>query len=225
MSWTVQDVQNQIAGEIDQSDTAPSQGDTDWNLRLNAMNRSIIDWANSNDWDSLKVVHNGKVSVGGGASYVLPTNFVKMDSFPRIVWDGSSLDEFPVVDPSTNTHYTDSDHFVNLFINDRDTKVMYIHSNTLSSGASVQFTYYKSPQSLASAGDVIDVPDPTYVVQRTLYYIYKGREDGRFPEAKVEADRILARMLENENARGLAYKDRTIPNELDSKFSFRIGRD
>lgn len=225
MSHTVLDIQKWIAGEIDQSDSAPTEGDTDWNIRLNALNRSLIDWRDSNDWDSLKVVHNGLVSVSGGASYVLPANFNKIDGFPRIVWDGITTNEFPVVDPSRNGHFLDSDKFVNLFTNDRDTKVMYIHSGTLSSGASVQFTYYKSPQSLASAADIIEVPDPTYIVQRSLYYIYKGREDGRFPEAKVEADRILARMLENENSRGLAYQDRRVPNELDNKFSFRIGRD
>lgn len=225
MSYTVLDAQTAIANEVDQSSTPPTQGGTDWTIRLNLMNRSLIDWRDSNDWDALKKVHNGRVSVAGGASYVLPADFNKLDSPPRIVWDGTSLSEFPVVDPSRNTQYLDSDRFVNVFVNDRDTKVMYIHSATLSSGASVQFTYWKSPQSLASATDVIEVPDPTFIVQRSLYYLYKGREDGRFPEAKVESEKILARMIENENSRGLAYNDRRVPNWNEERYSFRIGRD
>jgi hypothetical protein len=225
MSWTVLDCQTQIANEIDQSDSAPTQGGTDWNIRLNTLNRALIDWRDSSDWDALKKVHNGLVSISGGASYVLPTDFNKIDGFPKIIWDGATTNEFPVVDPSKNSTYTDSDKFVNLFTNDKDTKVMYIHSNTLSSGASVQFTYYKSPQSLASATNVIEVPDPTFLVQRALYYIYKGREDGRFPEAKTESDKILARMIENEASKGYAYQDRKISNELEDKFSFRVGRD
>jgi hypothetical protein len=71
---------------------------------------------------------------------------------------------------------------------------------------------------------VSEIPDPTYLVQRSLYYIYKGAEDGRFPEAKVEADRILARMIENENSQGIAYVDRNIANQLDQR-NFHIGRD
>lgn len=225
MSYTVSDIQTWIANEIDQSETAATEGGTDWDIRMGAMNRSLIDWASSNEWSALKKVHNGRVSVAGGASYVLPQDFGKLDGFPRIVWDGSSISEFPVVDPSKNSQYVDTDRYVNIFDNARDTKVMYIHSGTLSSGASVQFTYWKSPQSLASASDVIEVPDPTYVVQRSLYYIYKGREDGRFPEAKVESEKILARMIENENSRGLAYNDRRIPNWNEERYSFRIGRD
>ena len=224
MSWTLQDLQEQIASEMDQSPTAPTAGGTDWNIRKNALNRALIDWENSNEWDSLKVVYNGKVTVAGFATLDLPSDFKKLDGFPGIVWDGSTFNEFQVVDPSTNKLYLDSDKFVNIFDNAKDGKRMYIHAPTLASGASVQFTYYKSPQSLASATDVVEVLDPTYLVQRALYLIYKGREDGRFPEAKVEADRILARMIENEASRGLAYKDRSIPNQLEQK-GFRVGRD
>lgn len=222
MSWTLQDAQEQIASEMDQSPTAPTAGGTDWNIRKNALNRALIDWENSNEWESLKVVYNSKVTVAGFATLGLPANFKKLDGFPGIVWDGRSYNEFPAVDPSTNSKYLDSDRYVNVFDNAKDGKSLYIHANTLASGASIQFTYYKSPQSLASAADVIEVPDPTYIIQRALYLIYKGREDGRFPEAKVEADKILARMIENESSKGYAYKDRSIPT---SNSGFRIGRD
>lgn len=222
--YTLQDAQEQIASEMDQSPTAPTAGGTDWNIRKNALNRALIDWENSNDWDSLKVVYNGKVTVAGYATLSLPNNFKKLDGYPAIMWDGTRVDRFKVIDPSYNNQYYDTDLYVNVFDNAKDGKYLYIHANTLSSGASVQFTYYKSPQSLASATDIIEVPDPTYIVQRALYLIYKGREDGRFPEAKVEADKILARMIENEASRGIAYQDRSIPNSLTMS-GWRIGRD
>ncbi len=226
MAWSLQDLQNQIASELDQSSSAPTAGGSDWNMRLNALNRSLFDWANANDWESLKVIHNGKISTStGNASYALPTNFSKMDGFPRIIWDGITFDEFPIVDPSKNTQYVDSDKFVNILGNDADTKYMYIHAPTLVSGASVQFTYWKSPQSLSSTGQLTECPDPTFLLQRALYYLYKGAEDGRFPEAKVESDKILARMIENENTLGVGYVDRNIPNFLEEKHNFRIGRD
>lgn len=222
MKWTLQDCQEQIASEMDQSPNAPTAGSTDWNIRKNALNRALIDWENSNDWDSLKVVYNSRVTAAGFATLGLPANFKKLDGLPGIVWDGTQYDKFQAIDPSTNNQYNDSDLYVNIFDNERDGKTMYIHANTLASGASVQFTYYKSPQSLATASDIVEVPDPTYIVQRALYLIYKGREDGRFPEAKVEADKILMRMIENESSRGLAYADRSIPV---GNRGFRIGRD
>lgn len=224
MAWTLQDCQVQIANEMDQSATAPTQGGTDWNIRKNALNRALIDWENSSEWDSLKVLQNSKVTVAGFATLGLPQNFKKLDSLVGVMWDGSTFNQFQVIDPSLNRLYTDSDKYVNVYDNARDGKSLYIHAPTLASGASVQFTYYKSPQSLASATDIVEVPDPTYIVQRALYLIYKGREDGRFPEAKVEADKILARMIENEASRGLAYQDRSIPSQLERK-NFRIGRD
>jgi hypothetical protein len=224
MSWSVYDIQQHIAYEIDQSDTPPTEDSSDWAIRLGAINRSMIDWANTNDWNSLKVVHNGRVSVAGGASYVLPTDFSKIEGLPRIVSDGVTAFDFPVVNPSNNNLYTDSDKFVNILGNNRDGNILFIHSLTLASGASVQFTYWKSPQSLASSSQIAEIPDPTYLVQRSLYYLYKGAEDGRFPEAKVESDKILARMIENENTLGIAYVDRNIPNFLNTQ-NFRIGRD
>lgn len=224
MSYTLNDYQVDIASEMDQSPTAPTAGGTDWNIRKNAGNRALIDYKNSNDWDSLKVPFNSKVTVAGFATVGLPGNFDKLDGPIKITWDGSTTDIFPVIDPSTNYLYSDSDRFVNIFTNSRTGKYMYIHSATLASGASIQSTIYTSPQSLASATDIIECDDPTYIVQRGLYYIYKGREDGRFPEAKVEAEKILLRMIENESSRGLAYKDRSIPNDLEKR-GFKIGRD
>jgi hypothetical protein len=102
---------------------------------------------------------------------------------------------------------------------------MYIHANTLASGASVSFTYWASPASLASASDITECPDGSFLVQRTLYYLYKAREDGRFPEAKIESEKILARMIENENTLGQSHDDNRVQRWEESRFAFRLGRD
>lgn len=224
--WSLLDLQNQIANEMDQSATAPTQGGTDWNIRLNSLNRALFDWAESYDWEVLKKVHNGIISTStGNASYALPSDFRKLDGFPLITWDGSSTAQFTPINASNNQNYLDTDKYVNILGNDRDNRVMYIHSNSLVSGASVQFTYWKSPTSLASATNLTEVPDESYLVQRALYYLYKGREDGRFPEAKVESEKILARMIEQENTLGMAHADNQIQNRSFNRFGYRIGRD
>lgn len=220
MSWSLNDLQTQIAIEIDQSATPPAVGGTDWNIRLSALNRSLFDWAETYDWDALHKPFNGLISTSNAnASLALPGSFRKLDSKPIIAGE-----EFNIVTSTRNSLYLDTDRYVNELGNDRDGRVLYIHGVSLSSGASVQFMYWASPVSLASATDLTECPDPTFLVQRSLYYLYKGREDGRFPEAKVESDRILARMIENENTLGRGHSDNRVHN-YNTDSGFRIGRD
>ena len=221
--WTLQTLQDSLSNEVDQSVTATAG--VDWNIRLNLLNRAQKDWSETYDWSSLLKVYNGNVTADSFVTLSLPADFKKIDGYPLITWDGKTTDQFPVIDYSKRSQYQDSDRFTSVLGNDADNKVLVIHSNSLSSGASVQFTYYSEPISLASAGSVTQCTDGTYLIQRALYYLYKGREDGRFPEAKTEADRILSRMIENENSYGQSHQDNRIQRWEDKNFSFRIGRD
>lgn len=211
---------------MDQSSTAPATTESTWTIRLNAINRAQLDWANSYEWEASKKVFNGIISTStGNASVAMPRDFRKLDGFPRIVSDGTNTYDFVVDDPSNNRRYNDSDKYANLLGNPADGYTLYVSANTLASGASISFTYYSFPATLATTTSVTPVPDPTYVVQRALYYLYKANEDGRFPEAKVEADRILARMLEYENVLGISNVGRKVPVGDQKNYSFRIGRD
>lgn len=225
MAWNVLDIQNQIASEVDQSDSSPDQGSTDWNIRLNYINRAQLDWAKTYDWSALLKVHNGVVTNSGNATYPLPSDFEKVDSYVHIVADGRTTFDFPVDSPSRSNLYSSSDKWVSILGNYRDNRVMYINSNVLVSGASLSFTYYSSPASLATSSHIVACPDPSFLVQRALYYIHKSNEDGRFPEAKVESDKILARMIENENTLPLSHMDRSVRRGIGRIANFRIGRD
>lgn len=222
MAWSLQDIQTQIASETDGNATI-STTSTDWFNRLAPINRALFDYAETYDWRDLLKVYNGLISTStANASVALPANFRRMEGFPKVAIDALK-DGLPIVGVADNYKYLETDRFVNLLGNDYTGRTMYVHGATLGSGASVQFTYWAFPTSLASIGQLVECPDPTYVVQRALYYIYKSREDGRFPEAKVEADKIMARMIENENNQGVGYVDRRVgATPLNA---FRIGRD
>lgn len=222
MAWNLNDIQTQISSETDGNATISSSS-TDWANRLVPINRALFDWAETYDWRSLVKVHNGIISTStGNASYSLPADFKKMEGFPKVSADTSD-NNLVIVDPGRNYQFNDGDKYVNILGNDYSGKTMFIHAGTLASGTSVQFTYWAFPLSLSSVGQVTECPDPTYIVQKALYYIYKSREDGRFPEAKAEADRIMSRMIENENTLGFGYADRQVSSSTMS--SFRIGRD
>lgn len=223
MSWTLYDIQTQIAYEAD-SNASISPSDSDWGERLVPINRALNDWAETYDWSQLKKIHNGLISTAtGNASYVLPSDFRRADGYPQITWDGRNTESFTIVDPSTNYQYNSNDLYVNLLGNDYSGYVMYINSPGLVSGASVQLTYWARPTSLTTQTQTTECPDPSYITQKALYYIYKQREDGRFPEAKAEADRILARMLEAENSAGIGFANKRVNSSPLS--TFRIGRD
>lgn len=219
---TLTDIQTQIAFEIDGNATISSSS-ADWGSRIFPINRALLDWADAYDWKQLLKVHHGLVSTStGNASYALPKDFRRMMGFPKIIYDGATDANFPIIAPYRNYEANlDSDKFVNIIGNDNDGNTMVINAPSLVSGASVSFTYYSSPASLASTGQVTDCPDPTYIVQRALYYIYKSREDGRFPEAKVESEKLLARMVENENNLGVGYADRYVQTPILR--NFRVG--
>jgi len=225
MSWSILDIQEQIAIELDQSNSSATEGGTDWSIRMKAINRSNRDWSESIDWDVLHKTSNGLTTVAGNASYTLPTGFKKLDGFPKITSDGTTAYDFPIVDISKNRRYVDSDKFVNVVGNEKDGYHMVIHADTVASGASVQITYWANAASLASAVDVSECPDPSFLVQRSLYYLYKGREDGRFPEAKAESERILARMIESEASKGLGHAEPSVSVGPEAYSSWRIGRD
>ncbi len=223
MSQSVNDLQTFLANEMDLSATPPEVGGTDWNIRLNALNRANIDWAESNEWEVLKKVHNGLISTStNNASYSLPANFRKLDGYVRLSGN-SGYDDIGQIDPSKNRQYDTSSPYLNILGNDYDGKTMFINSQQLISGASIQFTYYSSVATLATTTQQLQVPDPTFLIQRALYYIYKSRGDALFPEAKVESDRILARMIENENSLGLSNSDRRVHSGGGKYYNWRIG--
>jgi len=218
----LQDIQTHIAFEIDGNATISSSS-ADWGSRIFPINRALFDWADTYDWKQLLKVHHGVVSTStGNASYAMPSNFRRMMGFPKIIYDGVTDTDFPIIAPYRNYEMNlNSDKFVNVIGNDKDGNTMVINAPTLASGASVQFTYYAFPASLASTGQITECPDPTFIIQRALYYIYKSREDGRFPEAKVESEKLLARMIENENNLGVGYADRYVQTPILR--NFRVG--
>jgi hypothetical protein len=223
MAYSLTDIQTNIAYEID-GNASISPTSADWGLRLTPINRALFDWSETYDWKQLEKIHNGNVATAGNASYTLPNDFRRMIGFPKITYDGSTSFNFPIIDPTRNYQLNpDSDRFVNVIGNDANGNTMVINAGTIASGASVQFVYQAFPASLASTGQLTECPDPTYIIQKALYYIYKTKEDPKFQEAKVEADRIMSRMIENENTLGVGYADRRVG--ISSLNNFRVGRD
>jgi len=221
MIKTVDAIQSEIAGIVDQDEDTGNISTTDYSLRLNYMNRALLEWAEVYDWQSLYKEYLVNVSTStGNASIALPSDFRKPASFPVI--DGT---EYPDVRPQEDGQFSDSDKRVNFLGNPNNGYVMVVKGVALSSGTSIKVPYYSSPGSLASPANIVPIPNPEFITQRTIAYIWESREDARFPQAKADAQRILSNLIEYENVFHEGSTNNRIKTEAELKHGFRIGRD
>lgn len=226
MAVTLDYLQGQVAALVDQNQDTSDISTDDYSLRLNYFNRAFNEWAESYDWSELYKEYNALVSTStGNASIALPADFRKLASFPLITWTGSTTDKFPQVDPINDGQFSDTDKRAWIIGGPSSGYVLRVFGVTLASGSSVKVPYYSSPQSLASPANIVNIPNPEYLVQRTIAYIWQGREDPRFPDAKAEADRILLNMIERQNVFGHASHEDSVRTVDETRANFRIGRD
>lgn len=200
MATTVDTIQSRIAGLVDQDESTSNISATDYSLRLSYINQALREWQEATDWQVLYKEYNVLVSTStGNASIVLPADFRKLASYPLITYDGATTDQFPETRGQEAGQYISTDKRVEILGNPYDNYILRVYGASLVSGASVKVPYYKSAISLISPANVAEIPNPEYLVKRTVAYLWEAREDGRFPGMKAEADRILANMIDREN--------------------------
>ena len=153
---------------------------------------------------------------------MLPNDFRKLASFPQISYDGTNTAKYSEVRPEEDAQYGATDKRVWILGSPQGGYTLRIFGSTLASGASVKVPYYRSPISLVSPANIPDIPNTDFLVKRTIAQIWEAREDPRFPQAKSDADRVLANLLEFEQAPSRAFDDR-VKTQEELRFSFRIG--
>lgn len=224
------EIQNRIASLLDQSSTAPTVGGDDWNLRLLYMNMAQSEAFELYDWKFLYKEYSTQTSTNtGNTSITMPNDFRTLASFPKISYDGTNSAEFSEIRVQERFAKNSADKFVYFLGNPGLNYTMVINTGTssgqLASGASVVVPYYSSGASLTTGTDVSMIPDPNYLVQRSVAYLWEAGEDDRFPQAKAQAEKILQRMLERENVFSEANNDESQVRTVEEKrFGFRIGR-
>lgn len=230
MAIDVNEIQKRIAVMADVTATAPQEGGNDWNLRLELMNMAQAEWEQLYDWQVLYREFNTQTStITGNTSIVLPADFRKLASFPQFTYDGSDTRSFSEIRPQERGRYQATDRFFYLLHN-ASTSVMKVNVGTtngeFASGASIGISYYATAGSLVSGSDSSPIPDPNYLVQRTVAGLWEATGDDRFPQAKQKAEQILQRMLQRENVFSEAANDESRVRTIEeTRNSFVIGRD
>lgn len=230
MSITVDNIQSQVAGVVDQDQDTSNISTTDYDLRLSYLNRRERMWSELGKWQCLyKEFHSCTSLDSGNASVALPTDFRFIASFPKITYDGVNTEEFPVIRGQEEGQRLSTDKYVKILGNSNNGYCMVVNPGTSSgfmvSGASIFVPYFLTPSSHVSPADVVYCPNPDYLVQGVIADIWEAREDARFQQAKVEANRILQNMLEFEMTPSEASADNRVRTVEETKYGFRLGRD
>lgn len=225
MAYDVSEIQRRMAFTLDQSATAPTTGGSEWNVRLGAINRALEEWGHAYDWSGLKQGVFISITGVSQASISLPANFKKMVGFPVLFTGGvQGGQSWPQIESHEKPLYDSTQDYFFLLGSRGQGHTMIWNPGTLASGASLYLEYYSFPSSLASPADLTPVYDPEYLVDRATAYILEARSDGRFQEIEDKAREKLLLMVDNENAKSKAYKNRVeTPEKL--YYGFRIGRD
>lgn len=224
-SDTLNTIQQKIATIIDQNTTVPTPGGTAWEVRRNYINRAIEEWGHAYDWDALRRTTYLSVTGDATATVSLPGDFREMSSFPVNYSSGvANGEQWPEIQPQEITQHDITTKYFYILGNRGDGFNLIWNPGSLSSGASVFIQYYAYPTSLASPASMSPVPDPEYLVDRAVAYIYEMRNDGRFQEVEAKAREKLLLMIDDENVKSKAYRNRVeTPEKL--YYGFRLGRD
>ena len=196
----------------------------DYSLRREYINMAQREWAEAYRWRSLYRENHSRISTAtGNASVALPGDFRTLAGFPKITFDGTTTENFPEIRPEEKQQYEDSDRYIVILGDQNAGHTMFVNAGTLASGASIMVPYYRSVASLVSPTNIAMCPNPEYLVQRSLAYIWESRSDARFPQAKAESDKILQKMLEYEQVYGEGMVD-SIQTADEKYYNFRWGR-
>lgn len=214
MAKTLQQLLSDIGAFIDQDTTLPTG--TEMDVRVNLVNQSLNEWAEAYQWQSLRSTAALPFALSA-TSVGLPANFKKLMS--PVVDVTISGDNKYVEIPASDRFKTLHDRWVVVGGNESTGKYMLIAG--MPSGASLVFDYQRYPSALATLVDVAEIPQPAYLVKRTLAHILESRSDTRFPDMQAQADRVLESMIEEEDVPSGGANNR-VPDWARST-GFRIG--
>jgi hypothetical protein len=227
MRLTVSDIMTRIASTVNQEADAPDSTSSEFTLWLAYLNRSQDEWAESNDWEVLRKFYYPTVAGVNQATVALPLDFKNLAGPARIFYASQTqAEEVPYINDEQKSFQLAEDKFVTIVGDNSSGRSLIFNPATLASGASLQVTYFSMPTALANAGQYPPVPDPSFLVDRTIAYIFEARSDPRFQLMESKARERLLNMVQMANED--KWANYSNPNPVSNSMrraGFRVGRD
>lgn len=228
MRLTVNQIMTQVASTVNQEAVAPSDGSSEWSLWLAFINRSLDEWSEAGDWEvTRKYFYPTAVS---GATAPLPLDFKNLAGPVRNWSDEEAVNGNPrefnyLRDEDRDSRDGLTSKYVMLTGDTSTGKSLVFNPATLASGASLEVTYFSMPTSLASGSQYPVVPDPQFLIDRTIAFIFQARSDPRFQDQEGKAREKLLNMVGKADEDSFTnHSNQTYTKNATQKAGFRIGR-
>lgn len=229
MRLTVNQIMKRVASTVNQEAIAPTDGGTEWSLWLEFINRGLDEWAEASDWEVTRKYYYPTAS--SGATVLLPLDFKNLAGPVRNWSDveatSANPKEFPFVRDEDRPQYDEShDKFVRIVGDNSTGRALLFNPPSLASGASLEVTYFSMPTSLASGTQYPVVPDPEFLIDRTIAFIFQARSDPRFQDQEQKSREKLLNMVGKADEDIYAnHSNQTYATNATVKRGFRVGRD
>jgi hypothetical protein len=227
MRLTVSDIMTRIASSVNQEATSPSVGGSEWSLWLSFINSAQDEWASAQDWEVLRKTIYPGVTGASQATLTLPLDYKNLAAPVRLHFGNTpTVYEFPKINDEQEGWYVSTAPYVKT-IGDNSTGLsLFFNPGTLASGASLEITYFSMPTALATSTSIPVVPDPNFLIDRTIGFIFQARSDPRFQQIEARAREKLLLMVSQADED--KYANYSTPNNVSNNLrrqSFRVGRD
>ncbi|PWT73671.1 MAG: hypothetical protein C5B59_12825 [Bacteroidetes bacterium] len=222
MSFTLNDILNDVAAIVDQ-DTTLATG-TDLTVRVQLVNQVQYQWAKNYQPKELRVYGFAPSIFLSCTSLALPSNFKSLMGRPYDMSKTSGNDYEEIRPEESYIRLTMDVNNRYCFTGGNEVTGKWINFNpALASGASLLFDYQSLPSSLVTLQDIVTCPSRSYMYKGVIAKIYESRADPRFPQFNSEAEDSLANMMEEEAALSGAFSNQ-IRTQYDRQ-NFHIGSD
>jgi hypothetical protein len=168
---------------------------TELSVRVNYINQAIREWASSNVWQQL--TRSFYPTTASVSAVALPSDFRELAGPPQEYLSSGSWRAHDAV--RVQDRYSLSGSAYYCYIEGDPVSGQFLNFNNLSVGATVSVNYQRYPSIMATFSDICEVPDPQYVVAKTISYVLQSRDDARFPLKDAEAGRLLQNMVGRES--------------------------
>lgn len=223
---TVDQIMKMVAATVNQEASSPTAGGSEYNLWLEYINRTVDEWGQAHDWDVLRKTFQPAVVGVSVASVSLPDDFRKLSGPVKLGLLGEvNPQEIPIELPERTGMHNSTDKYLTIQGDTSVGRSLLFSPGTLASGASLNVPYFSTPTSFASPAQITPIPDPQFIVDRVIAYIFESRSDPRFQIVENKArDRLLV-MIENANASSYdSYSNQNPIQNTLRRIGFRIGR-
>jgi hypothetical protein len=207
----------------------PTAGDDEYTLRTELLSDVIDSWNGEEGilWNELFVqlstsATGDKTILAATTSYDCPTDFSFLGGVVELT-NGSTTTRVDVIKPQDAGLYTTSDQKCYITGNaNTGFQINFTFQPTV--GDTINYPYYKTPLKPSSAGDIIEMSDPTFAVQSVLQILLEHAGAGDRANLALAKASAKLQSMRTKNIMPTWYESSAIPDRDYSNGDVGFGR-